>query len=83
MPDDDPDKAAADNLIEFLLLHAKRFIFVNVVKGKPYKHPWIDEACRADFLKKSTTLLAHLLSVRPDTDARLAFENPSPDFSCP
>ena len=45
MPDDDPDKAALD-FTEFILLHAKRFIPVKVVKSKPYKHPWIDETCR-------------------------------------
>ena len=41
----DPDRAAFD-FTEFLSFHAKRFIPVKVVKGKPYKHPWIDETCR-------------------------------------
>ena len=50
MPDDDPDKAALE-FTEFLLLHAKRFILVKVVKGKPYKHPWTDET-RRRFLKE-------------------------------
>ena len=45
MPDDVLDKAAFD-FTELLFLHAKRFSPVKVVKGKPYKHAWIDETCR-------------------------------------
>ena len=51
MPHDDPDKAACD-FAEFLLFHAKRFIPVKVLKGKPYKHPWIVETCRRLFKEK-------------------------------